>query len=113
MGRGSASGLGKVLGYSHQDDDFNQVTKVTVAGKIYQRSRYQVVTNEEPIYIAYTDSGFGFTGRSVYQRALFPLKSFIKTMIADDSIATKNGLIVAKMKAAGSVTNKFMAAIAY
>lgn len=91
--------------------DFNQVAKVTAAGKSYHRSRYQVVTNEEPIYISYTDSGFGFTGRSVYQRALFPLKSFIKTMIADDMIATKNGLLVAKIKAASSVPNKAMAAI--
>lgn len=92
--------------------DFNQVTRVTAGGKTYHRSRYQVVTNEEPIYIAYTDSGFGFTGRSVYQRALFPLKSFIKTMIADDMIATKNGLLIAKMQAPGSVPNKLMAAIA-
>jgi hypothetical protein len=92
--------------------DFNQVTQVTAAGKTYHRSRYRVAQNEEPIYIAYTDSGFGFTGRSVYQRALFPLKSFIKTMIADDMIATKNGLLVAKMKSPGSVVNKVMTAIA-
>ena len=92
--------------------DFNQVTRVSAAGKTYHRSRYQVVMNEEPIYIAYTDSGFGFTGRSVYQRALFPLKSFIKTMIANDMIATKNGLLVAKMKSPGAIPNKMMAAIA-
>lgn len=92
--------------------DFNQVTRVTAGGSTYHRSRYQVVTNEEPIYIAYTDSGFGFTGRSVYQRALFPLKSFIKTMIADDMIATKNGLLVAKMQAPGAIPNKMMAAVA-
>jgi len=90
--------------------EFNQVTQVTVAGQAYHRSRYRVAMNEEPIYIAYTDSGFGFTGRSVYQRALFPLKSFIKTMIADDMIATKNGLLIAKMKSPGAVVNKVMQA---
>src|SRR6185437_1609743 len=92
--------------------EFNQVTAVTVSGETYHRSRYRVAMNEEPIYIAYTDSGFGFTGRSVYQRALFPLKSFIKTMIADDMIATKNGLLVGKMKSPGSVVNKVMQAVA-
>lgn len=91
--------------------NFNQVTRVIAAGKDYHRSRYQVVCNEEPIYISFTDSSFGFAGRSVYQRALYPLKSFIKTMIADDMIATKNGLLIAKMKAPGSVPNKMMAAI--
>jgi len=92
--------------------EFNQVTQVTVSGQVYHRSRYRVAMNEEPIYIAYTDSGFGFTGRSVYQRALFPLKSFIKTMIADDMIATKNGLLVGKMKSPGSVVNKIMQRVA-
>lgn len=92
--------------------EFNQISGVTVSGVVYHRSRYRVAMNEEPIYIAYTDSGFGFTGRSVYQRALFPLKSFIKTMIADDMIATKNGLLVAKMKSPGSVVNKLMQKIA-
>jgi Anti-CBASS protein Acb1-like len=91
---------------------FNQVNKVVAAGKTYHRSRYLVAMNERPIYIAYTTSGFGFTGRSVYQRALFPLKSFIKTMIADDMIATKNGLLVAKMKPPGSVVSKLMQRIA-
>lgn len=92
--------------------EFNQVTQVTAAGAVYHRSRYRVAMNEEPIYIAYQDAGFGFTGRSVYQRALFPLKSFIKTMIADDMIATKNGLLVAKMKSPGSIVNKSMQKIA-
>lgn len=92
--------------------DFNQVTRVICSGETYHRSRYRVAMNEEPIYIAYTDSGFGYTGRSVYQRALFPLKSFIKTMIADDMIATKNGLLVAKFKTPGSVPNKLMDAVA-
>jgi hypothetical protein len=91
---------------------FNQVTQVTAAGETYHRSRFRVAMNEEPIYIEYVDSGFGFTGRSVYQRALYPLKSFVKTMIADDMIATKNGLLVAKMKSPGSVINKMMQRIA-
>jgi len=66
--------------------DFNKPVVVRVNGKVFHRSRYQVVFNESPVYLAYTSSAFGFVGRSVYQRALFPLKSFIRTMIADDMI---------------------------
>jgi hypothetical protein len=68
--------------------------------------------NESPVYLAYTSSAFGFVGRSVYQRALYPLKSFIKTMVSDDMIATKLGLIVAKQKPPGAVLDKVMQRIA-
>jgi hypothetical protein len=92
--------------------DFNQATRVVCFGQNYHRSRFRVAMNEDPIYISYTDSGFGFTGRSVYQRALFPLKSFVKTMVANDVIAGKIALIIAKMKAPGGVISKVMQAIA-
>jgi len=92
--------------------EFNQATRVVAAGKNYHRSRFRVVMNEEPIYIAFTSSAFGFTGRSVYQRALFPLKSFVKTMVANDVIASKIALIIAKMKSPGGVISKVMQAIA-
>src|SRR6185437_16289419 len=67
-----------------------------------------VVMNEHPVYLEYTTSAFGFVGRSVYQRALYPLKSFVLTMIADDVIATKNSILVAMMKQAGSVIDAFV-----
>jgi hypothetical protein len=92
--------------------DFNKPVNVTVNGQTYHRSRYQVVMNEEPIYLEYTNSAFGFVGRSVYQRALFPLKSFIRSMIADDMVVTKLGLLVAKQKTPGSVVNNVMQRIA-
>jgi hypothetical protein len=101
-----------IMNQAPNTPDFNRVTRVVAAGETYHRSRYRIAMNEEPIYIAYVDSGFGFTGRSVYQRALFPLKSFIKTMIADDMIATKNGLLVQKLQSPGSVVNKIMQAAA-
>jgi len=68
--------------------------------------------NERPLYIDYTGSAFGYVGRSVYQRALFPLKSFVSSMIADDMIARKLGLIVAKLKAPGSIIDSAMKALA-
>lgn len=92
--------------------DFNKPVSVTVNGQTFHRSRYQVVFNEEPIYLEYTNSAFGFVGRSVYQRALFPLKSFVRSMIADDMVLTKLGLLVAKQKSPGSVVNRVMQAVA-
>jgi hypothetical protein len=88
--------------------DFNKPKGVTVQGQSYHPSRFVVMLNEEPIYISYTSSAFGFVGRSVYQRALFPLKTFIRFMIADDMIATKLALLVAKRKSPGSVVDQVM-----
>ncbi len=84
---------------------------VSVAGTSYHPSRTVVVMNEDPVYINYTSSAFGFVGRSVYQRALFPLKSFINSMITDDMVVRKAGLLIAKLKQPGSVINNLMASI--
>lgn len=89
--------------------DFQKHAEITVAGVTYHRSRSCVVLNEEPIYIEYTNSGFGYVGRSVYQRALFPLKSFINTMRADDMVSRKAGFLIAKIKQTGAVANQMMA----
>jgi len=101
-----------VLSQVPTSPDFNKPARVVCQGEEFHRSRYVVVMNEQPVYLSYTSSAFGFVGRSVYQRALFPLKSFIRTMIADDMIATKLGLIVSKQKAPGSVINRIMQQIA-
>src|ERR1700749_149331 len=57
--------------------DFQKHRDIAVNGVRYHRSRTVTLMNESPIYIAYTNSAYGFVGRSVYQRALFPLKSYI------------------------------------
>jgi len=85
--------------------DFQKVTGVSVAGKPYHRSRVCVLMNEAPIYIAYESAGFGFVGRSVYQRGLFPLKSFLMTMATDQMVATKAGLLIAKMESQSSAVD--------
>ena len=92
--------------------DFQKPTVVTAAGKPYHRGRTVVLMNERPIYIEYTTSAFGYVGRSVYQRALFPLKSFVNTMVADDMVARKLGLLIAKLKAPGSIIDNAMKAMA-
>lgn len=89
--------------------DFMKSTGIiTVAGKTYHQSRCCVMMNEQPLYIDYTTSAFGFVGRSVYQRTLFPLKSFIATMRTDDMVALKAGVIVARLKQPGSIIDRAM-----
>ncbi len=92
--------------------DFMKVREISVQGSSFHRSRAITVQNEFPVYIAWNPSAFGFVGRSVYQRAFFPLKSYLKTMITDDMIETKVGVIVAKIKQAGSIANAVMKASA-
>ena len=97
-----------VLNQNPNAMDFMKHGDIAVNGKRYHRSRTMTLINEQPIYIAYTDSAFGFVGRSVYQRALFPMKSFIQTMIADDMVSRKVGLIIATLKMASSVVDSVM-----
>jgi len=88
--------------------DFQHVTEIRVDGKTYHKSRTCVLMNERPIYIEYTTSAFGFVGRSVYQRGLFPLKSYLQTMLTDDMITRKAGVLVAKLKPQGSIIDNLM-----
>jgi hypothetical protein len=88
-----------VLNQDPNAPDFQKPTLVTAAGTKYHPSRTCVFFNESPLY----------TGRSVYQRAIYPLKSFVQTMVADDMVARKAGVIVAKMRQAGSIADRAMA----
>jgi Protein of unknown function (DUF1073) len=85
---------------------------IKVQGQPYHISRTCIYQNEDPIYLDYTTSAYGYVGRSVYQRALFPLKSFLQSMITDDLVTKKAGIIVAKLKPPGSVINNVMQQIA-
>lgn len=100
-----------VLNQDPNAADFQKVDGIKVSGKPYHKSRCVVLQNEDPLYLAYNPAAFGFTGRSVYQRALFPLKSFIQTMRTDDMVAVKGGLLVTKIMGAGAVVNKVMQAL--
>ncbi|WP_145482050.1 anti-CBASS protein Acb1 family protein [Yersinia rohdei] len=100
-----------VLNQDPNAQDFQKVEGIRVAGKAYHKSRCVVIQHEDPIYLAYNPAAFGFTGRSVYQRALFPLKSFIQTMRTDDMVAVKGGLLVTKIKGSSPVVNKMMQAL--
>jgi hypothetical protein len=100
-----------VLSQNPNAIDYQKYQDIAVNGIRYHRSRTVTLMHEKPIYIAYTASSFGFVGRSVYQRALYPLKSYIQTMRADDMVARKVGLLVAIIKMGNSVANMVMAAM--
>lgn len=90
--------------------DYQKVAAgVSVNGTAYHRSRCVVMMNEDPIYIEWTTSAFGYVGRSVYQRVLYPLKSYIQSMVTDDMVTRKAGLLIAMMKTAGSIIDNMMA----
>ncbi len=93
-------------------DFMKKRTPIRANGVVYHPSRSLVMMNEDPVYIAYSVSAFGFVGRSVFQRAWYPLKSYIQTMYTDDLISRKAGVLVAKMKAPGSIVSQAMANLA-
>lgn len=92
--------------------DFLKTKGIVVQGQKYDLTRTQIIMNEDPIYLSYTVASFGFVGRSVYQRSLYPLKSFIQSMITDDMITRKAGVIIAKLKWVGAIVNQVMNAAA-
>jgi Protein of unknown function (DUF1073) len=91
---------------------FLKPMSIQVQGQAYHPTRTIIYLNEDPIYLDYTTSAYGYVGRSVYQRALFPLKSFLQSMITDDLVTKKAGVIVAKLKPPGSIINNVMQSIA-
>lgn len=101
-----------VLNQDPNSPDFQKVVGVSVSGKRYHRTRTVTLQNEHPLYIEWTSSAFGFTGRSVFQRTLYPLKSFIRSMVTDEMVELKAGVIVAKRASPGSIVNQAMESVA-
>lgn len=98
-----------VLNQDPNSPDFQKPTIVQSGGQAWHPSRSVVMMNEQPLYIQWSDSAFGFVGRSVYQRALFPLKSFVQSMVTDDMVTKKIALLVWKSKSPGStITNRML-----
>lgn len=85
--------------------DFLKHGDICVSGVTYHRARTEVVLCGDPIYIEYTTSAYGFVGRSVYQPVLFPLKSYINTMVTDDLVTRKAGVFIEKLKQVSSAVD--------
>jgi Protein of unknown function (DUF1073) len=94
-----------VLDQNPNSPDFQKPRAISVGGITYHPSRSIVMMNEQPIYIEWSNSAYGFSGRSVYQRALYPLKTFLQTLVTDQWVTLKVGLLIAKMQAPGSIMN--------
>jgi hypothetical protein len=101
-----------ILTQNPNDGDFQKPVLVAAAGEEYHPSRGCTLLNGNPVYLAYSNSAFGYVGRSVYQPVLYPLKSFVQSMLTDDMVLRKAGVIVVKMKSAGSITDGIMQRIA-
>jgi len=86
--------------------DFMHPTQVSISGQSWSSTKTLVMMHEQPIWIEWSNSGFGFVGRSVYQRAFYPLKSFAISMIADQKVQEKLALLVYKAKSPGSIIDK-------
>lgn len=85
---------------------FLKYSTISVMGKSFHRSRVHLELNEQPVYLDYTVSAFGYVGRSIFTRSLYPLQSFLQSMVADNLVVTKAGVLVAKIKQPGSIIDK-------
>ena len=95
-----------VLNQDAESPDFMKPVMVQTGSIRYHPSRTVVVMNEQPIWIQWTDSAFGFVGRSVYQRALYPMKSYLQSMISDNAVQEKLMTLIYKMVSPGSVVDR-------
>jgi hypothetical protein len=91
---------------------FQKTPAFRVAGQPVHPSRGLTLQNGTSLYIQWTSSAYGFTGRSVFQRILYPLKTYIETMVADRLLVLKTGVLVAKMEGPGSVISNLMERVA-
>ncbi|HHL2710455.1 TPA: phage portal protein [Yersinia enterocolitica] len=82
-----------------------------VSGQKWHPSRTVKIFNGTPIYLSFQGSTFGFTGRSVFQRVLYPLKSYIGTMVTNNLVSKKAGVLVAKVTQNGSVASGIKAVV--
>lgn len=103
---------GLIVDQNPNSPNFQKHGDLHVNGTRWHRSRTCTVLNESSIYLAWTSSAFAYAGRSSYQRSLYPLKSFLNTMVVDDMVARKAGLVVAKMDQPSSFVDRVMLAMA-
>jgi Protein of unknown function (DUF1073) len=101
-----------VLNQNPQNPSFQKVTGVRIGGNPLHPSRSITLQNGSPLYIMWTSSAFGFTGRSVFQRILYPLKTYIETMITNRLVVIKTGVLVAKIQSPGSIITELMERVA-
>lgn len=98
-----------VLNQDPNSPDFLKPQEIMANGKTWHPSRTFPKLHEQALYIEWSSSAYGFVGRSIYQRALFPLKTFLQTQITDQMVTQKAGLLVYKATSPGSFIDNVMA----
>lgn len=68
-------------------------------------SRFIFVNNNEPIYQQFTESTFGYTGRSVFENMIDIIKYWNRSCIALQRIASKAGGVIVKHRGGNIVTS--------
>lgn len=95
-----------VLDQNPLSADFMKPDVLRVAGKAVSRDRRVILFNEDPIYLSYTTSSYGFNGRSVFQRGCYALATLLETMETDRFITRKAGVLIEKIAQTTSQVNK-------
>ena len=86
--------------------DFLKYSSIAVQGKPYAASRAHIQLYENPVYLSYTNAAFGYVGRSAFSRCLYPLQSYLQSMLADNLVMVKSGVLVAKIAQPGSIIDR-------
>jgi len=86
--------------------DFLKYSRISVQGKPYAASRTHIQLYENPIYLSYTNAAYGYVGRSAFSRCLYPLQSYLQSMVADNLVMVKSGVLVAKISQPGSIIDR-------
>ena len=90
--------------------DFLKYSSIQVQGKTYAASRSHIQLYENPVYLSFTNSSFGYVGRSAFNRCLYPMQSYLQSMIADNLVMVKSGVLVAKINQPGSIIDRVQTA---
>lgn len=91
------------------DPDFlKSPAALSVNGTTYTKGRFVTLMNEGPEYLDYESSAYGYSGRSSFRRCVYPLRSYLETQIANNQVAHKAGVLIAKIKQASSTANRMM-----
>ena len=82
--------------------NFLKKTEITINNKYVHPSRAIVLRNGIPLFLAFTDSAFQFSGRSIYQNSKNTLDTLLLLDIAKQRITSQTGLMIRTCTSQGS-----------
>ncbi|MDF7674756.1 DUF1073 domain-containing protein [Acetobacteraceae bacterium ESL0709] len=83
--------------------------RIKAGSKIYTSGRFCLLMNQSPVYLSWTSSAFGFSGRSSFAQIIYDLGTYLRALRAIRMVADKAGIIVAKFEQTGSTTDQLQA----